>query len=128
LVHTPAPVDPPVRLGKYEILKRLAVGGMAEIYLARVTGIQGFQKQVVVKTIRPQLADDRTFIDMFLDEARLAALLHHQNVAQVYDIGRDSGTYFFAMEYLHGHDVRKLLRTSRELLCRSCHLDEVEKK
>ena len=104
--------DAPARLGKYEILTKLAVGGMAEIYLARATGIEGFEKHVVIKRIRPQLAEDQKFVHMFLDEARIAAQLQHQNIAQVYDIGEEAGTYYFAMEYLHGTDARGLLKAA----------------
>jgi eukaryotic-like serine/threonine-protein kinase len=97
------------QLGRYTILKHLASGGMADVLLGRAEGIEGFERHVVVKRIKPELAKDRRFIEMFLDEARLAATLHHQNVVQVYDIGEDAGEYFFAMEYLHGEDLRKLL-------------------
>jgi len=81
---------------------------MAEIYLARSMGIEGFEKYVVVKRILRENLTDRRYVDMFLDEARLAASLHHQNIAQVYDIGREGEDYFFAMEYLHGVDLRTL--------------------
>ena len=79
--------------------------------LGRAEGIEGFERHVVLKRIKPELARDRHFIEMFLDEARLAATLHHQNVVQVHDIGEEAGTYFFAMEYLHGEDLRKVLST-----------------
>lgn len=102
------------RLGKYEILKRLAVGGMAEIFLARSTGIEGFEKYVVVKRILPQYVDNQRFVTMFLDEARLAGRLQHQHIAQVYDIGQEGGQYFFAMEFLHGEDLRSLLIAEEE--------------
>ena len=82
---------------------------MADVLLGRAEGIEGFERHVVLKRIRPELAKDRHFIEMFLDEARLAATLHHQNVVQVHDIGEEGGEYFFAMEYLHGEDLRKLL-------------------
>ncbi len=95
-------------VGKYEIMRRLAVGGMAEIYLARVTGAAGFEKLVVLKRILPSVAEDPTFVQMFLDEARLAATLRHPNIADVYDVGEDDGTYFFTMEYVHGQDVRSI--------------------
>lgn len=101
----------PERLGKYEVLKRLAVGGMAEIFLARSTGIEGFEKYVVIKRMLPRYVGNERFAAMFLDEARLAGRLQHQNVAQVYDIGEHDGQYFFAMEYLHGEDLRNLLGT-----------------
>jgi serine/threonine-protein kinase len=96
----------PQRLGRYEILRPLARGGMAELFLARATGIQGFEKLVVVKRILPELQGDTELLEMFLDEARLAANLHHSNIVQVYDIGEDCGAPFFSMEYLHGEDLR----------------------
>ena len=82
---------------------------MAEVLLARASGIEGFERHVVIKRIHPDQARDERFVAMFLDEARLAAALHHQNVVQVHDIGEDQGEYFFAMEYVHGEDLRKLL-------------------
>jgi serine/threonine protein kinase len=100
-----------VRLGKYEIIRPIATGGMAEIYLARVTGIEGFEKLVVIKRILPHLAEQPEVVRMFLDEVRLAATLHHTNVVQVFDVGAVEGDYFFAMEYLHGEDVSGLMRT-----------------
>ncbi|MDB4968758.1 MAG: Protein kinase [Myxococcales bacterium] len=102
----------PQRLGRYEILRPLARGGMAELFLARATGIQGFEKLVVVKRILPALSRDAEYVEMFLDEARLAAGLHHSNIVQVYDIGEADGTPFFAMEYLHGEDVRAILQAA----------------
>src|SRR5690242_5027507 len=86
-------------LGRYELMRRLAVGGMAEIFLARATGIKGFEKLVVLKRILPQYANDSRFIRMFLNEARLVATLAHKNIGQVYDVGRVGSTYFFTMEY-----------------------------
>ncbi len=99
------------RLGRYVVLKHLASGGMADVLLARTDGIEGFERHVVLKRIRAEHAKDQRFIDMFLDEARLAANLHHQNVVQVHDIGESAGEYFFAMEYLHGEDLRTILST-----------------
>ncbi len=98
------------RFGKYEILRRIAVGGMAEIYLARAVGIEGFEKLVVLKRILPQYADNEEFVHMFLDEARVAATLHHSNVVQVYDIGAVDNQYFLSMEFLHGQDGRQLMK------------------
>jgi len=95
-------------LGKYEILRKLAVGGMAEIYLARTRGNAGFEKVVVLKRILPQVAEDPTFVQMFLEEARLAATLNHPNVAHVYDVGEVDGQHFFTMEFVHGQDVRSI--------------------
>jgi tRNA A-37 threonylcarbamoyl transferase component Bud32 len=112
-VGSAAPADVGVgsHLGKYEIIKRLATGGMAEIFLARVSGLPGFQKMVVIKRILPQLATKTDFVEMFLDEARIAATLQHPNVVQMYDVGVVDGNYFIAMEYLHGEDVRSLMKT-----------------
>ncbi len=103
------------RLGRYTVLRHLASGGMADVLLARADGeahqIAGFERHVVVKRIKAEHAKDKRFIQMFLDEARLAATLHHQNVVQVHDIGEEHGEYFFAMEYLHGEDLRRILST-----------------
>jgi len=100
----------PTRLGKYQLIKKIAAGGMAEIYLAKVSGLQGFEKLVVVKRILPQLAQDNQFIQMFLDEARIAATLQHPNIVQMYDIGAVDENYFISMEYVHGEDMRSIMR------------------
>jgi serine/threonine protein kinase len=97
-----------LRLGKYEVVRRLAKGGMAEIFLARVCGLPGFQRMVVLKRILPLLASKADFLEMFLNEARIAATLQHPNVVQMYDVGVSDGHYFITMEYLHGEDVRRL--------------------
>ena len=101
-----------VRLGRYLVLKHLASGGMADVLLGRSEGIEGFERHVVLKRIRPEHARDQRFIRMFLDEARVAANLHHQHIVQVHDVGESAGEYFIAMEYLHGEDVRTLLATT----------------
>ena len=103
------------RLGRYVVLKHLASGGMADVLLGRAEGIEGFERHVVLKRIKPEHAKDARFIRMFLDEARVAANLHHQHVVQVYDIGESSGEYFIAMEYLHGEDVRTILSTASKM-------------
>jgi serine/threonine protein kinase len=82
---------------------------MARIYIARTTGIGAFERHVVLKMILPERAHDQTAVHMFLDEARLAASLNHQNVAQVFEVGQDAGIHFLAMEYVHGQDLRALL-------------------
>lgn len=97
-------------IGRYQLLKKLAAGGMAEIYLARVTGVGGFAKNVVLKRILPQLAESEQFFRMFLDEARIAATLQHPNVIQVYDAGEVDGQYYIAMEYLDGADLATVRR------------------
>jgi len=107
-------VVPAERLGKYELVRHLASGGMARVYLARVSGVGGFERYVVLKTVRPERIEDQSYVTMFLDEARLVATLHHQHIAQVYEIGvADDGTYFLAMEYLHGETARAVLERAR---------------
>ncbi|HTR54395.1 MAG TPA: serine/threonine-protein kinase [Kofleriaceae bacterium] len=101
-------LDGGTHLGKYEVLRKLATGGMAEIYLARARGTAGFEKLVVLKRILPSVAADPTFVQMFLDEARLAATLQHPNIADVYDVGEADGSYFFTMEFVHGEDARMI--------------------
>src|SRR5678815_2389401 len=100
------------RLGRYTVLKHLVTGGMADVLLGRSEGIEGFERHVVLKRIRPEHARDKRFIRMFLDEARVAANLHHQHIVQVHDVGEAGGEYFIAMEYIHGEDVRMLLSTA----------------
>jgi len=96
-------------LGRYEVIRPLASGGMADLLLARARGLEGFERHVVIKRIRADAENDQAFIDMFLIEARLAAALHHHNIVQVYDIGEENGKPYFAMEYVHGEDLRRLL-------------------
>ncbi|HET9992494.1 MAG TPA: serine/threonine-protein kinase [Kofleriaceae bacterium] len=98
------------RLGSYEILRKLARGGMAELFLARTVGPENFEKLVVLKKILPNFAENPKFVRLFLDEARLAATLDHPHIAHVYDMGKVDGNYFFTMEYIHGQDVRATLR------------------
>ncbi len=88
--------------GKYGLVARLATGGMAEIFLARLQGAAGFEKLVCIKRILPHLARDRQFVAMFLDEARIAARITHPNVCQVFELGEIAGSYYLAMEYLEG--------------------------
>lgn len=97
------------QVGKYQLGRLLAVGGMAEIYLARETGIAGFERWVVIKRILPQFEADAEFVRMFLDEARLAATLQHPNVVQVFAVDEHEGLHYLAMEYLHGYDLGRVL-------------------
>jgi serine/threonine protein kinase len=101
----------PEQFGKYSLLGHLATGGMAEVWLARQLGIQGFEKIVVIKRARPELTDAET-TQLFLDEARLVATLEHPNIAQVYEIGAVNGSYFFVMEYVDGADLRRLIEAA----------------
>lgn len=104
---------PGTRIGRYELLRRLARGGMAELYLARASGLHGFEKLCVVKLVLPHLVDDRRFVQMFLHEARMAATLDHPNIAQVTDIGELEGEPFFVMQYVRGRDLRKIAKALR---------------
>ncbi len=103
-----------LRLGKYQLVRRLAVGGMAEVWLAQAAGPGGFSKQLVVKRILPHLAEDRTFVDLFLSEARVAALLNHPNLVHIFDFGEADGTWFLAMEFIDGPNLRVLQDAVRE--------------
>ncbi len=94
--------------GRYQLVKKIATGGMAQIYLARQLGLEGFEKLLVVKRILPHLAENEDFITMFLDEARIAARLNHPNIVQIFDLGSIDDTFFIAMEYIHGEDVRRV--------------------
>jgi len=102
-----------IKFGKYELIAHLATGGMAEIFLARQTGIAGFEKVLVIKKILPHLGREDVFVQMFLDEARIAARLNHQNVVQIFDLGCVEGQYFIAMEYLEGESLAEVIRQAR---------------
>ena len=92
------------QLGRYQLVRKLATGGMAEVFLAKAVGPGGFEKTLVVKRILPGLAEDPSFVEMFLSEARLAAQLNHPNIAQIFDFGDVAGTWFLAMELVRGVD------------------------
>jgi serine/threonine-protein kinase len=98
-----------ITLGKYRLIAELGHGGMAEVFLAVVRGPAGFNKLMVIKQIRPQLAEDPEFLGMFLDEARLAARLSHPNVVQTNEVGHEAQRYFIAMEYLEGQPLNRVL-------------------
>src|SRR5438552_5744842 len=95
--------------GKYFLMKKLAAGGMGEIYLAKQQGPAGFQKILVVKKILAHLTENKEFIEAFLGEARLAAQMNHRNVVQVFELGEESGSYFIAMEYVAGKSLRDVI-------------------
>ena len=85
------------RFGQYELFEKIAAGGMAEIFFGRLVGVQGFARNVVVKRMLPELSVRPDFVEMFLDEARLAANLNHPNLVQVYDLGEVEKAFFMAM-------------------------------
>jgi serine/threonine protein kinase len=101
-----------MKLGRYQLVERLAVGGMAELYKARVIGAHGFQKPVVIKKILPHLAADAAFVAMFIDEANITARLDHPKIAQVLELGTIQDQLYMAMEYVDGIDVLAMLRQS----------------
>src|SRR5262245_56100514 len=109
-----APHHPRQRLGKYQLLAPLATGGTAEIFIARIIGEAGFEKLVVVKRLLDHLVNDKDFVDMFLDEARLGARLDHTNIAQTIDLGCVDGQYFIAMEYLAGLSLAATAKLAQE--------------
>jgi len=101
--------------GPYILLKRIAMGGMAELFVAKKRGVEGFEKTLVIKRILPHLSEINDFITMFIDEARVAARLTHPNIVQIFDMGRIDGNYYIAMEYVPGKDLRALLQRAQEL-------------
>ena len=105
-LRTPLPVaHDPIVYGKYQLLELLAKGGMGEVWKARSHGVEGFEKVLVIKRILPELSAVQRFVDMFIDEAKIAVTLTHANIVQVFDLGMADGTYFMAMEYVPGCDL-----------------------
>jgi serine/threonine protein kinase len=100
--------------GPYRLLERVAVGGMAEVFRAKRSGVEGFEKVVAVKRILPHLSDNKEFVDMFIDEAKMVAGLTHPNIVQISDLGKIDRSYYIAMEYVHGRDLRSILRRAKE--------------
>lgn len=97
-----------IPFGKYSLLDRIAAGGMAEVFRAKAYGVEGFERVVAVKRILPTIAADTDFITMFIDEAKIAVQLNHANIAQIFDLGKVGSSYFIALEYVHGLDVRSI--------------------
>ena len=103
----PLPVG--AKLGRYEILAKLAAGGMAIVYVARVLGVAGFERLVAIKVLHSNLAHEEEFIKMFLDEARLAASIRHPNVVNVYDVGEHEGVMWMSMEWVEGESLHTVI-------------------
>jgi serine/threonine protein kinase len=103
-----------VPFGNYRLQRRLARGGMAEVFLARLIGVEGFERRVAIKRILPHLSESEDFRAMFLDEARLAAQLTHPNIVHIYDFGKVEDYYFIAMEYVDGVDIGRMIRRAKE--------------
>jgi serine/threonine protein kinase/Flp pilus assembly protein TadD len=104
----------PKQFGKYQLLDKIAVGGMAELFRAKLTGVQGFEKLIAIKKILSNLSEEENLVKSFIDEAKLAALLHHENIIQIHDFGSIDGEYFIAMEYLFGKDLRTVTRAAEK--------------
>jgi TonB family protein len=127
---TPPPSKPPVEVarppepegpapsgsefGQYVIEEHIATGGMADVYKARMMGMEGFQKTVAIKRIIANLTDSDEFVRMFIDEAKLAAQLNHNNIIHIYDLGKVDRSHYIAMEYIEGHDLRSILEKCRQ--------------
>src|SRR5687768_2868216 len=104
----------PITFGKYLLLERINVGGMAEVFKAKAFGVDGFERVLAVMRILPNMADDDEFITMFVDEARIAVQLSHNNVVQIYELGKFEENYYIAMEYVSGKDLRQIIDRYRK--------------
>ena len=99
---------------KYVLLDLIGIGGMAEVYRCKLTGEKGFEKIIVLKKLLSQVANDSEVVSNFIDEARLAAYLQHENIAHIYDFGEIDGNYFITMEYLFGKDLFTVIQRAKE--------------
>ncbi len=112
--RTPRPPSGPGAFGRYQLLERIASGGMADVFKARMTGEEGFEKIVAIKRILPHLATNEGFITMFVDEAKLAAQLSHNNIIHIYELGKVDAWHYIAMEYVDGKDLRSIVKMGRD--------------
>ena len=117
-----APAAPPARsgdrvipFGKYLLLDRLAVGGMAEVYTAKSFGVEGFEKIIAIKRILPTMAEDEDFIQMFIDEAKIAGQLTHANITPIFELGKIGESHYIAMEYVWGKDLLQIMNRFRRM-------------
>ena len=108
-------VKKPTPFGKYFLLERINGGGMAEVFRAKAFGVEGFERLVAVKRILPNIAEDKEFIRMFIEEAKLSVQLNHANIAQIFDLGVVDGSYYIALEHIHGRDLRGIFDRGRQL-------------
>jgi eukaryotic-like serine/threonine-protein kinase len=104
----------PTKFGKYFLFDRINIGGMAEVFRAKTFGVEGFEKLLAIKRILPNIAEDEDFITMFIDEAKIAVQLNHANIAQIYDLGKIDDSYFIALEYVSGKDLRTIWERHRK--------------
>ncbi|MCA1665160.1 MAG: serine/threonine protein kinase, partial [Myxococcales bacterium] len=105
----------PIPFGKYVLLERISVGGMAEVFKAKSFGVEGFEKILAIKRILPSMAEDADFIEMFIDEAKICGQLNHANICQIFELGRVEDSHFIAMEYVWGKDVLQIQNRFRKL-------------
>src|SRR5690349_343991 len=103
------------QFGPYLVYERLGIGGMATVHRALERGIEGFERMVALKRLLPHLAEDASFIKSFVREAKLASLLNHVNIVQIFELGRVGTEYFISMEYIDGRDIRRILRHARKV-------------
>src|SRR6185295_11498209 len=103
------------QFGPYVVYERLGVGGMATVHRALERGIEGFERIVALKRLLPHLAEDASFIKSFVREAKLASLLNHHTIVQIYELGRVGTEYFISMEHIDGRDIRRILRHARKV-------------
>jgi eukaryotic-like serine/threonine-protein kinase len=108
-------VKKPTPFGKYFLLERINIGGMAEVFRAKAFGVEGFERLVAVKRILSNVAEDKEFIRMFIEEAKLSVQLNHANIAQIFDLGVVDGAYYIALEHVHGRDLRGIFDRGRQL-------------
>jgi serine/threonine protein kinase len=108
-------VRQPIPFGKYVLLERISVGGMAEVFKAKSFGVEGFEKILAIKRILPSMAEDADFIEMFIDEAKICGQLNHANICQIFELGRVGESHFIAMEYVWGKDVLQIQNRFRKL-------------
>ncbi|MEC7519133.1 MAG: protein kinase [Myxococcota bacterium] len=111
----PQPAPKVVPFGKYLLLDRIAVGGMAEVYTAKSFGIEGFEKFIAIKRILPTMAEDDDFISMFIDEAKIAGHLTHANIVPIYELGKIGESHYIAMEYVWGKDLLQIMNRFRRM-------------
>jgi serine/threonine protein kinase len=113
-VEPAAPAADADAYGPYRLAQRIAIGGMAEVFRAKKGGVEGFEKTVALKRILSHLSDNKEFVDMFINEAKLVSGLSHPNIVAIFDLGRIERSYYIAMEYVHGRDLRTILRRAKE--------------
>ena len=105
----------PTPFGKYLLLERISVGGMAEVFKAKAFGVEGFEKIIAIKKILPSMAEDADFIQMFIDEAKICGQLNHANICQIFELGRIDDSHFIAMEYIWGKDLLQIQNRFRRI-------------